>query len=140
MAKKKTAARPDQSAETSQPDSSVDKPDFEATLSDIELIVSKLESGELSLDESLQQYESAVGKMRQCYELLEVAERRVSILSGFDAEGNPITTPLDDDGDGAGNDAESLKNKQQKRARRRGVAPNTASDASDDDADSEDWS
>ncbi|MBB3207589.1 exodeoxyribonuclease VII small subunit [Rhodopirellula rubra] len=135
MAKKKTAARPDQSAETSQSDSPSEKPDFEATLSDIELIVSKLESGELSLDDSLRQYEAAVGKMRQCYELLEIAERRVSVLSGFDADGNPVTHPLDDAGDGRGNDAESLIEKQKTRGQRRGVS---ATDNSE--SDSEDWS
>jgi len=110
-------------------------------LADIETIVRGLEGGELSLDESLQQYESAVGKMRQCYRLLEVAERRVSVLAGFDAEGNPVTEPLEDAGDGHGNDAETLLEKQKTRGQRRGAVSNSRKDsvtvASDDD-DSDD--
>ncbi|MCM2375111.1 exodeoxyribonuclease VII small subunit [Aporhodopirellula aestuarii] len=135
MVKKKTAARPDQNAEAAESESAAEKPDFEETLSEIETIVRKLESGELSLDDSLRQYESAVGKMRQCYRLLEIAERRVSVLSGFDADGNPVTTPLDDAGDGQGNDAETLLDKQKTRGRRRGVAASEPSETDD-----EEWS
>lgn len=104
-------------------DASGTKLDFEATLGEIETVVRKLESGELSLDDSLRQYESAVGKMRQCYDLLEIAERRVSVLAGFDADGNPVTQPLEEAGDGRGNDTEALIEKQKTRARRRGVTP-----------------
>lgn len=103
-------------------DATGEKLDFESTLGEIETVVRKLESGELSLDDSLRQYESAVKKMRQCYELLEIAERRVSVLAGFDADGNPVTEPLVDAGDGHGNDAESLIEKQKTRGRRRGAA------------------
>lgn len=120
LAKKKPAPKPDSNAETSQSDDSATMPDFEETLSQIEMTVRDLESGELSLDESLRQYESAVGKMRQCYQLLEVAERRVSVLSGFDAEGQPVTEPLDEEV--SGDDAASLIEKQQSRGQRRGAA------------------
>ncbi len=106
-------------------------PDFEATLSEIETIVRKLESGELSLDNSLHQYEVAVGKMRVCYRLLEVAERRVSVLAGFDADGNPVTQPLEDAGDGQDNDAETLLEKQKNRGERRGMR--SRDDAGHDD-------
>ena len=34
--------------------------------------------------------------LRQSYELLERAERRIELLSGVDAEGNPVTQPFDD--------------------------------------------
>jgi len=71
-------------------------PDFETALEEVESIVRRLESGELALDESLQQYETAVGRMRQCYQLLEDAERKISVLSGFDAEGNPVLNPSDE--------------------------------------------
>ncbi|WP_146407391.1 exodeoxyribonuclease VII small subunit [Allorhodopirellula heiligendammensis] len=120
--------------------SALDQPgeelDFEATLGEIETVVRKLESGELSLNDSLRQYESAVSKMRRCYELLEVAERRVSVLAGFDADGNPVMQPLEDSGDGHGNDAETLIEKQKTRGRRRGAAAGgtapTSSEMSDE--------
>lgn len=94
--------------------------DFETSLGEIEKIVRALENGELSLSESLQEYESAVAKMRQCYELLEVAERKIGVLAGFDAEGNPVIAPMDEDAaDGTGSDV--LIKKQRNRGRRRGV-------------------
>lgn len=120
MAKKISDATPARS--TTDPAPIAATLDFEATLGEIELVVRKLESGELSLDDSLRQYESAVSKMRRCYELLDVAERRVSVLAGFDADGNPVTLPFEDAGDGRGNDSETLIEKQKTRSRRRGVA------------------
>ncbi|PHQ36652.1 exodeoxyribonuclease VII small subunit [Rhodopirellula bahusiensis] len=90
--------------------------DFEATLGDVETIVRKLESGSLTLDDSLKQYEVAVAKMRQCYQLLDVAERKISVLAGVDAEGRPVTEPLETMSGG-----ESLIQKQASRGKRRGA-------------------
>ncbi|TWT59234.1 exodeoxyribonuclease VII small subunit [Allorhodopirellula solitaria] len=112
---------PESASATPPVDQAGEKLDFEASLAEIETVVRKLESGELSLDDSLRQYESAVKKMRQCYELLEIAERRVSVLAGFDADGNPVTQPLDDAGGGHGNDTETLLEKQKTRGQRRGA-------------------
>ena len=69
---------------------------FESAMAEIESIVVKLESGELDLTSSLQQYEQGVKRLRQCHQILEVAEQKVSLLSGFDADGNPVTEPLPD--------------------------------------------
>ena len=41
-------------------------------------------------------YEEGVKLLRQSYELLQRAERRIELLSGVDAEGNPVTQPFDD--------------------------------------------
>jgi exodeoxyribonuclease VII small subunit len=68
---------------------------FESAVDEIEQIVSRLESGELDLAESLQQYAKGIETLKECHELLADAERRVTMLSGFDADGNPITSPLD---------------------------------------------
>jgi exodeoxyribonuclease VII small subunit len=70
--------------------------DFEQTLARLEEIVHQLEEGEGGLDESLARYEEGVKLLRQSYELLQRAERRIELLSGVDAEGNPITRPLED--------------------------------------------
>ncbi|WP_346772125.1 exodeoxyribonuclease VII small subunit [Neorhodopirellula lusitana] len=106
--------------------------DFETSLGEIEKIVRALESGELTLDDSLTQYETAVAKMRQCYRLLEVAERKISVLAGFDAEGNPVSEAFDD-GSSQGSDGDSLIAKQKNRGRRRGVGSGDSSDATQDE-------
>ncbi|KLU06354.1 Exodeoxyribonuclease VII small subunit [Rhodopirellula islandica] len=115
MAKKKRNPPADETGTVDA--SATDLADFEATLGDVESIVRKLESGALTLDESLKQYEVAVSKMRQCYQLLDVAERKISVLAGVDAEGRPVTEPLENMSGG-----ESLIQKQASRGKRRGVS------------------
>lgn len=70
--------------------------DFERSLAELEAIVDKLEHGELSLDESLKQFERGVQLTRACQSALKEAEQKVEILlrkngepEGFDP------TPLD---------------------------------------------
>jgi exodeoxyribonuclease VII small subunit len=70
-------------------------PNFEQSLGRLDEIVHKLEEGQLGLDESLAQYEEGVKALRQCYELLDRAQRRIELLSGVDAEGNPVTRDFD---------------------------------------------
>lgn len=76
-----------------------DNVDFEESLQQVEQIVARLEGGELGLTESLEQYESGIRELKRCHALLEAAEQRVSLLSGFDADGNPVTEPFDRDSD-----------------------------------------
>ena len=85
MAKKKTARKRSANQE--------DDPDFEAALSEVEQIVTELESGELGLTQSLEQYETGIKRLKQCHKLLDQAAQRVTFLSGFDADGNPIVRP-----------------------------------------------
>jgi exodeoxyribonuclease VII small subunit len=73
-----------------------DQPSFEEALKRLEEIVHLLEEGEIGLDEALQRYEQGVKLVRQAYDLLGRAERRIELLSGVDAEGNPISQPFDD--------------------------------------------
>lgn len=73
-----------------------DQPAFEEILRRLEDIVHLLEEGEIGLSEALAQYEEGVKLLRQSYELLERAERRIELLCGVDAGGNPITAPFDD--------------------------------------------
>lgn len=93
-------------------------PNFEETLARLEGIVGRLEDGEVGLAESLAAYEEGVKHLRQCHQLLERAERRIELLTGFDAEGNAIRQPFDEE------DAASLEQKAANRGRRR-----TANDA-----------
>ena len=54
---------------------------FEQALSELENHVRKLDSGELALDDSLQVFESGVKLVRECQELLDGAEQRITELS-----------------------------------------------------------
>ena len=71
-------------------------PSFEQSLERREEIVHLLEEGDLGLGEAIERYEEGVKLLRQAYELLERAERKIELLSGVDAEGNPVTQPFDD--------------------------------------------
>ena len=77
-------------------DELADQPTFEQALKRLEEIVHSLEEGDVGLNEALERYEEGVKLLRQSYDLLQRAERRIELLSGFDAEGNPITQPFDD--------------------------------------------
>lgn len=57
------------------------QPDFEASLNALEALVEKMESGDLSLEESLQEFERGMALTRQCQQMLEEAEQRVKILT-----------------------------------------------------------
>jgi exodeoxyribonuclease VII small subunit len=94
-----------------------DGPDFEASLAEVEKIVAKLESGELGLTESLQQYETGVKQLKRCQGLLDAAEQKVSLLSGFDADGNPITESMDQSSQRTGS------GRTAKRSKRTSAAP-----------------
>ena len=109
MAKKKQ--RKDDSDDESEASNAMD---FESALAEVEEIVRKLESGEADLTDSLGLYEAGIKRLKQCHDLLNEAEQRVTMLSGFDADGNAVTTEFEADV------TESLKEKQAARSRRRG--------------------
>ena len=73
-----------------------DQPTFEDALKRLEEIVHSLEDGDIGLNQALQRYEEGVKLLRQSYDLLQRAERRIELLSGVDADGNPVTQPFDD--------------------------------------------
>ncbi len=67
---------------------------FEDMLEKLERTVLELEDGGIPLADSLAGYEQGIKHLRACYAMLENAQQRIEILSGVDAEGNPITEPL----------------------------------------------
>ncbi len=89
---------------------------FEDALKELETVVGKLEGGKLGLEESLEQYEQGVRHLKQCYQLLRHAERKIELVSGLDAAGNAKTVALDEDDD------QSLAAKGEARSRRRTVS------------------
>lgn len=72
------------------------KPTFEASLGKLELIVTQLEEGDLSLEESLKLFEDGVKLSRECQERLDQAERRIEVLLE-DNNGNPALEAIDKD-------------------------------------------
>jgi len=56
------------------------KIDFEKSLAELQALVEEMESGELSLDQSLAKFEKGVALTRSCQEALKNAEQRVNIL------------------------------------------------------------
>lgn len=54
---------------------------FEQNLQELETLVEALESGDLSLEESLNHFEKGVKKTQACQEALAAAEQKVKILT-----------------------------------------------------------
>jgi len=69
---------------------------FEDSLAELETIVHALEGGDLGLSESLARYELGVQCLKQCFDQLARAERRVELLRGVDGEGNADLGDFDD--------------------------------------------
>ncbi len=70
-------------------------PDFEAALAELEALVEKMEQGDLSLDESLKQFERGVQLTRSCQQALKDAEQKVQVL--MEKDGKPSLEPFEDD-------------------------------------------
>lgn len=68
---------------------------FEKAIMELEDTVKLLEGGSLTLDESLAAFETAIGLVKACNEKLEIAERRVRILTEG-ADGTVTDLPFDD--------------------------------------------
>lgn len=69
---------------------------FEEALKRLEKAVSDLESGELSLDDSLKKYEDGVKLAQFCSKKLETARRKVEVL--VKTGGKLETKPFDEKG------------------------------------------
>ena len=67
---------------------------FEEALVMLEGEVKKLESGNMTLDESISAFEEAVKLVKLCNEKLESAERRVRILTEM-SDGSVTDLPFD---------------------------------------------
>jgi exodeoxyribonuclease VII small subunit len=70
-------------------------PDFETALAELESLVEKMEQGDLSLDESLKQFERGVELTRSCQQALKDAEQKVQML--LTKNGKETLQPLDDE-------------------------------------------
>lgn len=72
-----------------------DEISFEQALSELETLVERMESGELSLEESLGAFEKGVALTRRCQQALDKAEQKVRVLTANTPEAE--TEPFDSD-------------------------------------------
>ena len=61
-------------------DKPVKKEKFEDYLRQVEETVKSLEGGKLGLEESIEKYETGIKALRQCYSILEQAEKKIQLL------------------------------------------------------------
>ncbi len=67
--------------------------DFESSLNELESIVTKMESGDLALDESLNTFEKGIKLANSCQAALDQAAQKVNIL--IEENGLQKTIPFD---------------------------------------------
>lgn len=72
-----------------------DTPSFEESLDELEALVERMESGELTLEESLGTFERGVVLTRACQQALQTAQQKVDILTAPAPDAS--TEPFDDD-------------------------------------------
>ena len=103
MAKRKSKSEPSGRKKKSVPKkplskepSTADTIPFETALAQLKEVVSELETGNLTLSQSLEQYEQGVKNLKSCYQSLESAQKKIELLVRLDQDGNLITQPFDD--------------------------------------------
>ena len=68
------------------------KPTFEEALKQLESIAEQIEQGKIGLEESIKQYETGMGLVRQCRDILAKAEHKIQQLHER-ADGSLDTRP-----------------------------------------------
>ena len=76
-------------------DSPPSRPSFEESLQQLQGIAARLEDGSQGLENSLRDFEQAMGLLRTCYGQLASAEQQIELLTGFNDEGQPETAPFE---------------------------------------------
>ena len=66
--------------------------DFEQSLQELETLVTRMEQGDLSLEESLKAFEEGISLTRECQTILAQAEQKVQVL--IENEGELKTAPF----------------------------------------------
>jgi len=68
--------------------------DFESGLARLEQLVTRMESGEMGLEDSLKAFEEGVQLTRQCQQVLATAQQKVQVL--MQQQGRQTVQPFDD--------------------------------------------
>ncbi|OMH39374.1 exodeoxyribonuclease VII small subunit [Motiliproteus sp. MSK22-1] len=69
------------------------EPDFEQSLAELESLVTRMEQGDMTLEQSLEAFENGVKLTRECQQRLEKAEQRVQVL--IEQNGELTAKPLE---------------------------------------------
>jgi len=64
---------------------------FETALEQLQIAIRKLEAGELSLDDSLKEFQNGVQLARVCQEHIKAAEQQVEILTHLNTSSEAVT-------------------------------------------------
>ncbi len=68
---------------------------YEQAMERLQEILAAMESGDMTLEESISAYETAVGLIKQCRALLDAADRRIEVLKE-QADGEVTVQPVPD--------------------------------------------
>jgi exodeoxyribonuclease VII small subunit len=92
----------DPNPQNKDPQKSPASPDFEQSLTELEALVTKLEQGDIPLEDALKTFERGVALTRQCQAALRTAQQKVEVLLSRSGEETieSFTDPDDDDADG----------------------------------------
>ena len=81
-----------------------DSVDFEKSIAELEQLVERMEAGDLSLEQSLKDFERGIALTRTCQKALADAEQKVKMLISRNGEDTLQAFETDDDND---NDSQS---------------------------------
>ena len=70
-------------------------PDLETSLAEINTLITQMEQGELTLEQSLERFERGVHLIKHCQKVLQAAESKVQIL--IQNNGNDTLQPYEND-------------------------------------------
>ena len=68
---------------------------LESAMTELSQIVTRLESGQETLDESLAQFERGMALLRVCHRKLDAAAQRIELVTQLAPEGDVLTEPFD---------------------------------------------
>lgn len=74
-------------ADTQMPNVEETPPSFEEAVEELESIIERIESGEVGLEQAIEQYESGCVLIKRCRAILDRAERRIEELTADGADG-----------------------------------------------------
>ena len=103
---------------------------FEEALDNLESIVQELEAGQLGLSDALKRYEEGIQGLKFCHQILEETERKIELLSGVDAEGNPVSEPFDESSTAPDEEKEPTTRRRKPKKRAARVSPSDEVDDS----------
>ena len=104
-------------------------PDFETALQHLKEALGALESEELTLEQSLKQYEDGIRYLGHCHQALESAKQKIEQLVTIDDQGKMVTRPFD----GTASDQITTTTRRSRSAK-----PSSAAVGDDEDDDLED--